>query len=168
RHRAIEALPADRLLLPWMRFAGPCHDAKEVQADGGVGVNENTSDPGKREAYVDPQLFVQLARERALRTLCVLHLAARIPTIPRRPSPRGVAQAGMRRRRARLSRPRLRAHSPPGPVAGELIGDAPAARAALQRPLQRFLARRLHVLLRAAERLEPVRDDLQVLVLVER
>ena len=55
-----------------------------------------------------------------------------------------------------------------GPVPRELVGDAAAARAALQRPLQRFLARRLRFLRRAAKRLQPVRHDLQVLVLVER
>src|SRR5207237_6112069 len=52
-----------------------------------------------------------------------------------------------------------------GPVAGKLVGDAAAARAALQGPLQRFL---LHALGGGAEHLQPVLDDVEVLVLVER
>src|SRR3954463_2421715 len=51
------------------------------------------------------------------------------------------------------------------PISCELIGDAPAARAALQRPLQRLLVR---IVRGAAEGLQPVLDDREVLVLVER
>src|SRR5689334_25381544 len=54
---------------------------------------------------------------------------------------------------------------PAGPVARELIGDPAAARAALQRPLQRLLARL--VAPPAAEGLQPVLHDVEVLVLVE-
>src|ERR1044072_3403735 len=50
------------------------------------------------------------------------------------------------------------------PVSSKLIGDAPAARAALQRPLQGLLVR---IVGSAAERLQPVVDDREVLVLVE-
>src|SRR3954452_5402419 len=55
---------------------------------------------------------------------------------------------------------------PAGPVARELIRHAPAARAALQRPLQRLFARLVAPL--AAERLQPVLHDVEVLVLIER
>src|SRR3954470_9845245 len=52
-----------------------------------------------------------------------------------------------------------------GPVPGELVGHPAAARAALQRPLQRLFLR--FFIGRRAEGFEPVADDVQVLVLVE-
>src|SRR5258708_11209278 len=54
---------------------------------------------------------------------------------------------------------------PPDVVAGELPRHAPAARAALERPEERGLARRVVRL--AAEGLHPMVGDLEVLVLVE-
>src|SRR5262245_54157326 len=51
-----------------------------------------------------------------------------------------------------------------GPVTRELVGDPPAARAPLQRPLQRLFVRAARG---AAEDLQPVPDDGEVLVLVE-
>src|SRR4051812_27923045 len=53
-----------------------------------------------------------------------------------------------------------------GPVARELVGDPAAARASLQRPLERlFLG---FVLRCGVEMLQPLADDLEIFVLVER
>ena len=60
-----------------------------------------------------------------------------------------------------------RAVGPSGVVARELPGDAPAARSAPERPLQRLGARRLDVRGRAAHLGQPVRDDVEIPVLVE-
>src|SRR6478752_2569781 len=54
---------------------------------------------------------------------------------------------------------------PARPVARELVGDAPAARTAQQRPLQHLLAGRADFAFAAAEVAHPVRGDGQVLVL---
>src|SRR5438309_4401651 len=56
---------------------------------------------------------------------------------------------------------------PTCPIPRELVSHAAASRAALQRPLQPLFARRAHLLRAAAERLQPMRDDVEVLVLVE-
>src|SRR5260221_9438988 len=50
-------------------------------------------------------------------------------------------------------------------VAGELVGDAAAARAPLQGPLQRFLFYFFRI--SGIKGLEPLADDVEVLVLVE-
>jgi hypothetical protein len=56
---------------------------------------------------------------------------------------------------------------PPGVVAGELPGDAAAARAAHQAPLQGLAARGLDLVGRHAELGQPVRADFQVVILAE-
>src|SRR5213594_2584127 len=56
----------------------------------------------------------------------------------------------------------------PREVARELVGDAPRARAALQRPHERLLARRGDGGFIDTEEAQPLRDDRQVLVLAER
>src|SRR6267378_3206287 len=56
---------------------------------------------------------------------------------------------------------------PTCPIPRELVSHAAASRAALQCPLQPLFARRAHLLRAAAERLQPMRDDVEVLVLVE-
>src|SRR5690348_6847162 len=89
-----------------------------------------------------------------------------IPTSRRRPCRPGAAPGGSCRRRVRERplRPRsLLLAVPARPVPRELVGDAAAARAPLQGPLQGFL------FLEAAhaEILQPLADDLEVLALVE-
>src|SRR5204862_7339797 len=56
---------------------------------------------------------------------------------------------------------------PARPIPRELVSHAAASRAALQRPLEPLLARRVHLPRAAAERLQPLRNDVEVLVLVE-
>src|SRR5689334_8306080 len=91
-----------------------------------------------------------------------------IPSSRRTPCRWVAAPAGSGRRAAGSppQQPRSLFGVPSRPIACELIGDAAAARAALQRPLQGLLARRVGKL--GAESPEPVTDDLEVLVLVER
>src|SRR5688572_33396901 len=55
-----------------------------------------------------------------------------------------------------------------GPVAGELPGDASTARAARERPLERRALRRIAAGAGCLEVIEPDRDDLEIVVLVER
>src|SRR5690606_28621335 len=56
---------------------------------------------------------------------------------------------------------------PTGMVARELPGDPPGARAAHQRPLQRILASRGNFVRTRPEAAQPVRNDVEVLVLAE-
>src|SRR5690606_30162153 len=56
----------------------------------------------------------------------------------------------------------------PGPVAREVPGDAAAARAALQCPLQRLTAHLLRVDMVDAETAQPMTHDVEVFVLTER
>src|SRR6185503_5822510 len=152
----------------------PARDAKEIQSHGGVLVDMHAADPWVRRLHVDPQFLVQLALERALGGLAGLDLAAgKLP-------PAGVDLAGRALREQETAVRPLDDRSGnvddhlllfrvlAGPVSRELVGDAAAARAALQRPLQRFLPRLLYFLLAAGKGIQPVGDDFEILVLVER
>src|SRR5471032_3182090 len=137
-----------------------------------------------RDAQFQPQCRVlRAARARAPRRgppparLC----RREIPSSRHTPCPQGVAPAGNGRPAVRLWRQRLRLEwystalrarstgsaKPARHVARKLPGDAARARAARERPLQRFFVRGRNLPRRAAQLSQPVLDDAEVIVLVE-
>src|SRR3954447_3553791 len=77
RHQRVERLPTDVLALAWLRLVLPVEYPVKAQMHDAVRVGEDARDPGTREADLDAELLVELARDGMRRRLTFFDLAAR-------------------------------------------------------------------------------------------
>src|SRR4051812_23127597 len=112
-----------------------------MQHHGRVLVSVHAGDPGIRSRHLDAELLVQLASERDLQVLSGIDLAAgklppaRVDLARRAPAEEKRAVGALDHRRDDFDHLAL-LRVPARPVPGELVGNAAAARAALERPLE--------------------------------
>jgi hypothetical protein len=74
--RRVQALPGDRLLFVRVGIAFPGRHTKKLETHRSMRVGVLARDPGKRDAGLDTELLVQLARQSRLGLLAGFDLAA--------------------------------------------------------------------------------------------
>ena len=73
----MRVLPRERLPVVAYRLAVECPDAKEMELDVRMRIDEFLHEPGRRAAHDDAELLAELAHQRLLGRLVRFELAAR-------------------------------------------------------------------------------------------